>query len=162
MTLFGEALKIGMAAAEEASLARKEVDEVFRELDQQVMSASEGRLSIRRCLKTVDPSTWGSRSKAERLLEQIDDALTYPPKPREKYWAIVASNPAEADGVEREIAIWSQDRTGYPCFVFWAGRERICQDRESLENCLEDLLKHPDVGHTLARLMNAQPAEPTA
>ncbi len=161
MTLFKEALKEGIEAAEQASIALKEVEEVFRQLDEEVMSESEGRLSIRKGRKTADDPAPDLVSMSDRLSQPIGlDAWRF--KPKERYWAILASNPIVPDAKDRVLAIWSQDSAGYPCTVRWGGREHICEDKEALETCLADLLRDPLVGNTLARLMKAWPAEPTA
>jgi hypothetical protein len=149
MTDFRQALRTGLEAAERADFARQEIDNVFRELNEQVMSVSGGKLLIERKLMKPPPRT---------PLGNLAETFLGPRKRR--HFAIVASNPTISEGTEQPIADWSQDDAGYPCSVAWSGREHICEDRESLSNSLEELLKDPGVAHTLSKLMKAPPNEP--
>lgn len=147
MTYFGQALREGIKAAESAEVAEKEIEEIFKDLNEQIMEASDGTLSI----------TKGLQTKAQSAFTQLRDIFSIPP---EKYWAILASNPTVAESSMRQIAFWSQDGKGYPCRVSWGGQEHICEDKEALSNCLAELLRDPEVASTLRNIMNAGMEKP--
>jgi len=147
MTDFIDAFKGGLDAAKAADRARKEIDEVFSDLDRQIIEVSEGKLSIERREYYVTKSSW------EAL------RFSFPPKSKETYWAIVAKNPTIKKTPYKELAKWQEDPVGYPCKLIWAKQEQICEDRAALEICLADLLRDPIVGERLYVLMNLEPLE---
>ena len=152
MNDFAKALKKGFESAKRAADARKEILEVFKELHEQVMNATGGKVSIERELREVKPDP--SETAAEKFIK----SFKFPSAAPEKYWAIVAFNPTLPEDVHRPIASWSQESAGYPCSVTWGGQRHICEDKVALSNCLAELLEDPDVAGTLFSLMQRQPA----
>jgi hypothetical protein len=126
----------GLEAAEVADRAKKEIDEVFAELKQQIYDATGGLISIDRRQYEVQDTSWAA-------------LLSFPPKPKNTFWAIVAHNPKIPDCPVKQLARWAQDRAGYPTKVVWAGSEHICEDKLGLQNSLVELLSDPMVGETL-------------
>jgi len=147
VTDFIDAFRDGLSAAEAADLARQDIDDVFSNLDSQIRKGSDGKLSIARLEYEVEASSWAAL------------VLTFPPKPKETYWAIVAKNPAIEPSPAKQLAKWQMDRRGYPCKLIWAQQEHVCEDRTALESCLAELLRDPIVGERFYALMNLKPQE---
>lgn len=146
MTNFIDAFKDGLNAAEVADLARRDIDDVFSNLDKQIRKGSNGKLSIEKSEYEVPSISWTK-------------IFPIPPKPKETYWAIVAKNPTIEQSYETELARWQMDRRGYPCKLIWTQQEQVCEDRTALENCLAELLRDPIIGERLYALMNLKPQE---
>jgi hypothetical protein len=140
MADFKDAFKQGLDAAEKAEIARKEVDNVFAELDQQMREASDGKIGIHR----------------QEYYVPEPGALVLPyfisGKKRETYLSITAYNPNVANS-DKQLAKWNQNRTGYPCKIVFDESEWYCADRESLETALAELLRNPIVGEKLSSLL---------
>ena len=147
MTDFITAFKDGLSAAEAAGRARQEIDDVFSSLNEQINKESDGNLTIIR-----------QKCEAKRvsLLESLAVLST---RPKDMYWAIVASNPKIGQSPVKQLAKWQMDRKGYPCRLSWAESEIVCEDRVALERCLSELLRDPIVGEALNTLMNLKPKE---
>jgi len=145
MTDYIKAFRDGLQAAEAADLARSEIDSVFSELGKQIATASDGKIAIARRECQAPMSQW--------------EFMANPFKPKKTYWAILAWNPTVANSPSKQIARWSQDAGGYPCKITCDKWERICEDREALENSLAELLRDPTVGeklHSLTKLPQTQ------
>lgn len=143
MTDFRAAFQAGQDAAIQADLARKEIDNVFSEICKQLAEVTEGKVEIRR----------EEYLKDRNILDGNFFA------PREKYWAIAARNPKAEDSKLRQIALWEQGRSGYPCKISWGGMDRVCHDRESLEGCLASLLGDAVVGERLRGVIMLPPPQ---
>ncbi|MBN2239379.1 MAG: hypothetical protein JW712_06370 [Dehalococcoidales bacterium] len=126
---FQAAYRAGLKAADDAELAREEIDQVFQDLNEQISVASEGKLQIIR-----------------HKFEAFESFSFSPP---EKYTAIAAVNPMNKHRSPEELAKWSMDRTGYPCKINWGEKEELCQDKEALARSLADLISDPVVGEQL-------------
>jgi hypothetical protein len=149
MADYVKALKEGFEAARKADLARKEIDEVFKELNAQVLQATENKVSIeRRWVRDESPST----VIATTLLKAIREPPT-------RHWTIVAFNPSVDREKIFELALWAMDRAGYPCTLTWSNQKHICEDKEALSNALSDLLKDPVVGERLYTLTKLEPTK---
>jgi len=144
---FTKALEEGFAAARKADAARKEIGEVFDELQAQILQATENKVVIERRLLRDD----------SQLADPL--AIIGLGRPVLRHWAIVAINPS-ADGDKIfQLARWGMDKAGYPCTVTWSKQDHICEDKEALINCLSDLLKDPVVGEKLYTLKQLEPAK---
>lgn len=149
-----DAFKAGLEAVEAAKIARKEIAEVFTELNQQISQGSDGKIKIDRrdfYVKEQGIAALGGLATMSYILGG---------KKRETYRAIAAHNPLIPDCPSKELAKWSQDRAGYPCKIVWANTERSCGDRESLEIGLIALLRDPEVGEKLSELIKMEPPPP--
>jgi hypothetical protein len=133
MTDFKSAFKDGLEAAKKSQMARSEIDELNRQLSE----VSEGKIQIKRMELESETTP----------LEEIAGFFR-----RRPYWAIVAQNPTMPQ-YEKELAKWSQDPSGYPCGMSWAGHEVFYEDRQALERGLANLLRDPVVGEILKTLM---------
>lgn len=145
--------KEGLAAAEAAKLAKKEIDEVFVEFDKEIKKVSEGKVSIiRKKLKKYEKETTTIQESVRFMVE---------PRPTINYWAIVAYNPTIPESPVKELAEWNQDRLGFPCRIGWGNIKHTCEDRQALENTLAELLRDPVVGELLYALMRLGPPSHT-
>jgi hypothetical protein len=140
MTDFRAAFRTGQEAAIQAELARKGIDEIFSVICAELAEVTDGKVEILR--KEYEKETNWFEKKGALLFA-----------PREKYWAIAARNPRAEDNKLRQVALWEQGRTGYPCKISWGDIDRTCHDRESLEDCLASLLGDPVVGEKLRGVM---------
>ncbi len=134
---FRAAFRSGQEAAERAELARKEIDQVFVELNQQLSEPTGGNVVISRHELEKRDSTFGI---------QIFGA------PVEKYWVLAAQNP-KAKGNGRQLCNWEQSHGGYPCKISWDDTEHVCNDRESLQEALAFMLSDPTIGEQISRVM---------
>ena len=136
MVNFVEAFKTGLNSAEFAEKNRNEVDSVFIELNQQLKDITDGRIVI-------------SRKKFQERSNSLAQDMINP----KYYSAIAAENPFVPNSA-KELARWSQDRSGYPCKIILGSETMYCRDKKGFENGLAELLRDPVVGETLRKLQN--------
>lgn len=139
MTDYIKAFRDGIKAAEAAELAKRQIDDTFAELNLQISKGSGGNIVIDR----------------NNIKDKLD-IFNFPPIPK-YHWAIVANNPNIPDSPLKELARWSQDSSGFPCKIEWANFEHTCEDKESLEDSLAELLRDPTVGEILYALTRLEP-----
>lgn len=142
---FANALEKGFKAARRAEVARHEIDQVFDDLSKQVLKATNGKVEIFRAQYEVEETGWPITM------------FTFPPKPKDKYLAIAASNPTIGRKSQVQLARWVPGEGGYPCTVAWHKQENICQDGASLATCLAEMLSDPIVGQKLQSLTKLEP-----
>jgi len=137
---FAKALTEGFRASEDAAIAKKEIDDVFQKLHDEVLKASDGKISIDRVKKE-------GRNIGVAMLDHI---LRGPEE-----WVIVAfSGYANGKRVnEVDLAGWKPDYRGYPCEVTYNHLQNTCGDREGLERTLADLLSDASTGRKMKKLM---------
>ena len=143
MTDFRAAFQAGQEAAIQAELARKDIDDVFTEISKQLLEVTGGKVEI-------------FRKEYEKPQDPFIFKLF---GPKEKYWAIAARNPKAEDNKSRQLALWEQGRSGYPCKISWAGIDRTCHDRQALEEGLASLLGDAVVGEKLRGVMTLPPPQ---
>ncbi|MEZ5328742.1 MAG: hypothetical protein R3F19_27160 [Verrucomicrobiales bacterium] len=136
---YKEAFNRGLDAARAAERARNEIDEVLSEFFGQVKGLSDGKVEIR--VFTYEKSDSG-----------FLPMLTFPPKPKETYDAIVAKSALREKPVF-QLAKWKPSPAGYPCKLTWGGGDLYCEDKEALERCLGEILADPLIGEKLLSLM---------
>jgi len=145
MVDFITAFNTGLDAAQIAEKNKREINSVFDELNQQLAEVTDGRVNIqiRNRLKEAPPENMAERMAPLFLRKSIE------------YRAICAINPLSPQSPPpvKEIATWSQDRTGYPCKISFGIKEHYCEDKVALENALALMLQDPIVGENLAKLM---------
>lgn len=145
MNDFAIAFHEGLEAATRAEDARKEIDNIFEELNAVISTESHNTVVIERYQHYENPEVGPSGR-----------VFVHPLKPRKLYWAITAYNPKVGrDKLDklRELAKWDMDPAGYPCTITWSKQEHICEDGVALSRCLTALLKDPVVGENLRVLM---------
>lgn len=145
------AFRQGLEAAEVAEIAKKEINNVFVEFNEQMRKASEGKIGIERKEFYV---------RVEGIAAFTGLPYSLSGKKRETYWAIVAYNPLVPGSPEKELATWSQGRAGYPCKIVFENISLSCDGRQSLEGSLAELLRDPIVGEKLCGLMGLEPPSP--
>ena len=137
MVNFVDAFKTGLNSAELAEKNRTEVNSVFIDLNQQLKEITDGKIVISR-------RQFYERGNMPPILDMIYGKT---------YSAIAAENPFVTNS-SKELARWSQDRSGYPCKIILGSETMYCQDKKGLENGLAELLRDPVVGETLRKLQN--------
>ncbi len=144
---FEKALKEGLEAANKADAARQEIDEVFKDLNTQVLQATDNKVLIERreVFENTTDTGWSTIITGIRRLAG------------DKYWGIFAFNPAFDKNKALELARWAMDIAGYPCKLTWNKQEHICEDKEALVNSLLELLRDPVVGEKIYTLTKLEP-----
>lgn len=140
MADFISAFERGIKAAEAAEIARREIDEVFLELNKQMLSRTGGKISIGR-----RDSLLSNVMSAFNAIKSRTDVPSVPQN-------IDAWNPGVTSATST-LASWVQDRAGYPCTITWGKEDHTCLDRAGLESALESLLSDPVIGAKLRALM---------
>ena len=145
MTDFSVAFKKGQEAALAADVSRKEIDTVFNEVRKQLLAATDGSIEIIR----------------QERIKKNDPYVIKLFSPAEKYWSIDAINPKSdpSELITKELAMWEQAQSGYPCKISLGGTDSICHDKESLENALNWLLSDVRTAEKLRILISSQHQE---
>lgn len=139
MVDYTKSVQVGLNLAAIAERNRREIDEVFEELNRQLSIAVEGKVKVQR----------------EQFEEQPEDVLVVLLS-RKKYWAISARHTTVPTARPWELARWTQAPAGYPCKISSAGTEVYCENREALESALAQLLASPTVGAALYSLIHME------
>jgi hypothetical protein len=135
MVNFIEAYKSGLNSAELAEKNKKEVDSVFSDLNQQLKEVTDGRIVI-----------------LQRQFLQRGNLPSFIDMVTGNYYSEKEDKNPFVPGSDKELARWSQDRSGYPCKIILGSETMYCQDKKGLENGLATLLRDPVVGETLRNL----------
>jgi hypothetical protein len=138
---FENSFKKGLEAAEAASRTNLEIDSVFKELNEQIQSATSGRIGIE--LKR--------RRDSMAALSHFITAKGSPDIKPNTY--IVAVNKL-AGGKEEDLAQFERASAGYPCHLSYEDQEVYCNDKLALEKHLSTMLSNVDIGKQLARLLS--------
>jgi hypothetical protein len=142
---FKESFNTGIQSAKKGEESRREIQGVFDDLNDQLTELTNGKVKISR-VQFYQPHNPLKMSFLE---------------PRKSYWAIAAENPKSEQGSTEELAKWSMDRAGYPCEITLGNDYLSCEDKESLENGLSEVLQDPLVGEILSKLLRLPDKEPT-
>lgn len=138
---FETSFKKGLEAAEAASKVNLEIDLVFKDLNDQINSASGGKIIIE--LQRKRDSMAALASFMAKGFQDTVKTKTY----------IVAVNEA-AGKKEEELAQFERASTGYPCHLIYEDQEIYCNDKIALEKQLSTMLSNVNIGKRLARLLN--------
>jgi len=149
MVDFITSFKKGLDAAIIASDNRKEIDLVFKELDEQIKTATNGKVNI--YIKTSLGTVLSNMAKSISI-GMGQGTQDYRPTPDK----IVAKNPTIQNLNEKVLADIKISSSGYPCTITIAGYQHICEDKESLEQTLILLLEDPMIGAVLNDLVNLE------
>jgi hypothetical protein len=150
MTDFKKAFEDGIENAKIAKIAKDEVKAIFEDLNKQLDDATSGKVKIKitrstRVIKESFPNTFSS------IIQGLGATRS------ENYSAISAINPTIESCPAKELAIWEQDKKGYPCTVSFNNEDIICDDKKSLERALENLLRDPSIADILSSLIKLEP-----
>ncbi len=139
MADFKKSLANGLQAAIDAERRRDEIRQVFAELSNQVLEATDERIQI--SIEQWDPS-------AQNTLLKFVDPQKYGP-----HLAIIAMAVKLPSKNKELLAKWEQSKDGYPCQITLGADVYSCEDKAGLENCLELLLQDPSNGEKLQKLI---------
>ncbi len=138
----------GLELAQQVDANNKEIDAVFAELNRQLNDVYRGKAVIELTDELIKKSNLSFLSiNKSNTSNQLS-----------KKAKIVAKNPVSQTSPE-SLADWSQASTGYPCSIAFSGQKNICEDKESLELAIADLLADPFVAKTLYKVINAESIE---
>lgn len=152
MVDFQKAFLKGIEAHDEATRARKEISSVFDEFARQVNAASGGKVQIRR-----DASQ--RADKARRVPTPpppIPPGTEAPPATGTEAVTFGTLYAGAPYGERYELGSYQLSRLGYPLVVTFSGNDYRCEDKNSLEECLSELLQDPITGGKLRRLMGSE------
>lgn len=138
---FENSFKKGLEAAAAASKVNLEIDSVFEDLNDQIRSASGGKIGIE--LQRKKDSMAVLTSFMTKGFQEATKTKTY----------IVAVNEA-AGAKEEDLANFERASTGYPCHLSYEDQEIYCNDKVALEKHLSTMLSNVNIGKKLARLLN--------
>jgi hypothetical protein len=143
---FENSIRAGLASAKAAQAARTEIKEIFREFNDQLLSASDGAAKI----AIVEMTEYVGKKNA--LLDLVNAFGE-----RRSYDAIVIKHPTSKEFAQREVARWRQSEDGYPCWITIDNRETACSDKDSLEAELANLASSTRVGEAVLAAMGFSP-----
>ena len=137
MINFVDSLNKGLELVNQYDANNKEIETVFAELNRQLNKAYDGKLVIE--LNNYNP----------------------PNQFHDECWDIVAKNPISLEYSQETytLAEWTQCSTGYPCAIFFSGQKCVCEDKESLEQAIAELLSDPVVARDLRTVINQTSTE---
>lgn len=145
MTDFKAAFNQGIEAAEKTMEAKRQIEEVFANLNKDLSDVTDGKLAIfvRQYKKKIFSIFVNTDTKLDSDTEN-DNSFGF---------AIAARNLLLDGGPNKLLAEWSEDRRGFPCKVSWGSIDYICEDKSSLELSLQHLLRDPIIADILLSLM---------
>lgn len=144
---FSKSFQQGLDAAELALQKRREINSVIRTLNTQVLSASKGKISIEQQMKTNGLQSIGKLFAGSTTTSIFGNNY------------LIAKNTSTE--TTDDLCVFEPSPNGYPCKLEYSDQSAYCNDKESLELQLSDMLSHPDIGKKMVRLMNAKPSTPT-
>lgn len=152
ITSLKDALDQGLEAFERAESSRQEIRDLFESLDETIKAATAGKvlLGVQEIHELARPlETGGLAGTLEyfgRALRGENDLAVW------NRWML---RTVGADGQTKAEELFRAQisRHGYPVSLKFFDERYICHDRESLESTLQDLLRRPDVGGKLRKLM---------
>ena len=145
MADFKKSMLKGIEAAEHAAKNVKEIDEVFDDLKNQLLEATDNKVEIFRepaFFTEPDPNAKNAGTASFLGNRRIRKAVQ-----------IACKNP-KLKGVGESLAEFKLAKSGYPCEIKLHSEELMCKNREGLEAALERLLSDPVVGEKIYKVMN--------
>lgn len=146
MVDFTSSFQKGIAAAQEAGRNRSEVNAVFNEMNSQLAVATNGIIEIVR-RRFEEPKNILSTGTLASLFE------------KKTYWALCVLNKVHPEFGTREIARWTQDPVGYPCWINTSDSQLACEDRKALEQGLAGLISTPAAGEIIYQALHFTPKQ---
>lgn len=145
---FEDAFRNGIAAFEDAERAIREIVEVFSGFAGDVSRASGGKVEVMR---------GGKKEVISGFLQVINFGAPAAPPALEPHTCLIACailpQGAPSNDSKYLLAEYALSPAGYPVTLAYSDESIQCLDRQSLGRALERMLKHPDTGGKLLRLM---------
>jgi len=141
MSEFLDAFSGGIRLAKIAADARREIDEVFKRLSEDVLQASGGAIEIERVSKN---STLNAIYRVAMQLGGVESTNA----------ESIAARRVTSKGGWTHLAEWIPSEDGYPCVVAFAGSRNTCMDAQALSSVLADMLSYAGTGRKLLELMS--------
>lgn len=140
MKNFKDSLQAGIDAAKVASNNRKEIISVIRSVSDQIKEISDGKAMFAKGKFYREPEGIAARAYVSIMGSA-----------GESYQGLAIYNGDGKNGII--IAEWSEDASGYPCSLSYAGEKIFCSNKIELENALSDLLSQVKTGEAILRQM---------
>jgi hypothetical protein len=151
MVDFKDALKTGLEANANAEANRAEIHDTVAALSRQVSEATDGKVGI--ALRATSREMVRRLSGVAAMLAFGSDKEIS----TVKYTALEAARLVEPNG-RSELAEIEIASTGYPVTVAAPEVNEMAYDREALERAFVVLLKHPNTGGKIQRLLDTKPS----
>ena len=150
MGKFSKAFEQGQVAAESAAQANAEIDEVFREMANDLCQTTDGKLVV-----TIETS-----DKFRSLVMTTISLMSGNPstEPSKDFW-ICAKNPTAADSKPVRLAGFQRPYEGYPCSIEYGNSEVRCNDAVALTAALNTMLQNAWVASELRKIVDRQPID---
>ncbi|OWQ93445.1 hypothetical protein CDN99_02945 [Roseateles aquatilis] len=142
MNDFRQALHRGLQAADEAKVARAEINAIFNELNLALLSVTQDRVEIARTDNAGRRDPGEGAGSPGATAPSVSD-LT----------AISVTGNGTTPAAARRIAKWRQATDGYPCTIIWEDRHVECDSAESLRQELMDLVASSSAGEAIKAIM---------
>lgn len=161
MANFQDALKKGLEAYAVVKKTRDEIDSVFEDFQTQIVESAtglqvsliQGKKEIKKKAETIIESP----SILESVVSGLDAGrkrTIIPPTEYRSYNGMKIS-PIGKNQPSIEICEYELSPAGYPVSLKYANEYESCNDKISLEKCLERMLMHPDIGEKFQRMLTA-------
>lgn len=139
-------LRHGLEAADRTAKEKKEISDIFKELNQQLNTGTQGRLAIgiHEFRGSGEKKSTASAALGSAVLGFLDLAT---------HTGLGLSHKLERLPVAK-LAVWRQETAGYPCDVIFGSAKYSCGDRAALERALKILLADPSVGAKVHEYMS--------
>jgi len=139
MPKYMDSLEKGIKAADLAEKSRKEIESVITDLNRQLHDGTDGVLEI-----VIDEY---EKPKANPFEIEIW-------KPKETYYALTAKNKKFKTCKTKKLAIWETAWAGYPCTMTYSSKTIRCEDKESLEIALAEMLQDSMIAERISYIIN--------
>jgi hypothetical protein len=140
MVDYKKAFQAGLEAAKTARDTKREIQQLIDQFDAAVRESSDGRIGIRREeIPAPSAHVFGP-------IVQV--------RPTDLW--LVAFNPTSEPETRENLAKCEMSERGYPVELRWRTRVCECNDRESLEAALRELLEDSVTGEKLLNLMSPE------
>lgn len=146
ITDFRKAFMEGINSAEYTAKKNAEIKKVIEEMNRQIQQATHRKISLSIESHQSDLSTLASMFSFKGGEPEVTPSY------------IVATN--NLTGEKEELARWEIAPTAYPCTIAYSNLTEYCNDRESLELKLSELLSHPSTGSKMFNLMHSARPDP--
>ncbi|WP_026878527.1 hypothetical protein WMO13_06490 [Ignatzschineria larvae DSM 13226] len=140
MSLFTESFQKGIENANKVEKQKREIEEVFKELDREILNATEGIISIE-IKENTRVNIWGTQKRDENFLKQYTALI-----------AIVLKQDSKQKSYEL-AEIKTADNGGYPCRVIFDNQSNEALDKQSLRLIISDMLSSPKIGMIFNELL---------
>jgi hypothetical protein len=138
---FLQAINVGLEKSKKSLEARKQVDEVFNKVNDDLKHFTEGELTLERSVSLLAKAV------------MVHGALTGVESADFEHDKLVLRLKSSAGNFTEDVAGWKQRTAGFPCVLKFDGQELSCGNPAYLSEGLVELFGSIRFGDALMRLM---------